>query len=340
MDLYRVLRPLLFALPADRAHDTAQWAFRRRYWASVKPLKPELPLGTRVAGLDIPNPFGLAAGFDKNGDITATMARLGFGFIVVGSVRAAPHEGNPRPWFARRRREGGLVNSMGLPSRGAEYVRRQLSGTSYPVPVQISITGESMADLARAFELMEGVAGGWEFNLSCPNTETGRNFEEDPEAFGELLDLFRPHARSIFLKLSPFEGEEGREAMLEMGRRALRRGFKNFTLCNTLPVEEPRVATRRGGLSGRPLFPYALRAVQEFHEEFGDSVNLVGVGGIMTGQEAFEMLSAGARAVEVLTALIYRGPLVVRHLTKELVEIMVSKGYGSMEELTGTPRAE
>ncbi len=337
MDLYRVLRPLLSALPADMAHDVSQWAMRRDFWRYLPaPRKPRIPLDTTFAGIDMTNPFGLAAGYDKNGDITPAMARLGFSFVVVGSIRAGPHPGNPRPWFSRRLREEGLVNSMGLPSKGATYVRRRLERLSLDVPLIASVTGESADDLVAAYDGMRGVTNTYELNLSCPNTATGRTFEEDLDALDVLLRRLHSDSASLFLKLSPYEAEDERERLLEIGSRAVKRGFRNFTLCNTLPVMEERIGLGRGGLSGRPLFPLALRAVEDFYSEFGEGINIIGVGGILRGKQAYEMLAAGAGVVEILTALILRGPLVVRYLVEELEETLKAKGFRSIDEVTGS----
>ncbi|MCJ2519352.1 MAG: dihydroorotate dehydrogenase 2 [Candidatus Thermoplasmatota archaeon] len=336
MDFYQVLRPLLFSLPPDMAHDVSQWAFRRRLWARLSfEGKAELPLDTTLAGTDLSNPFGLAAGFDKNGDITAAVTSLGFGFTVVGSVRAAPHPGNPRPWFVRRTRADGLVNSMGLPSRGAAHVKGQLEPLSLKVPLMVSVTGETTDDFLRVCHELKGVTTHWEMNLSCPNTSTGRTFEEDLESFRELLNGLRSHPQHLFLKLTPYETERGRERTLEMASLAVRRGFKNFTLCNTLAVEDDRLGIGRGGLSGRPLFPLALKALRDFNQELGDEISVIGVGGIITGSQAFEMLNAGAKAVELLTALILRGPFVVEKLIRELESTMKAKDFSSVRELIG-----
>ncbi|MEE9237497.1 MAG: dihydroorotate dehydrogenase [Thermoplasmata archaeon] len=337
MDPYRILRPFFFALPADIVEEVSQWAFRRRAWTLLSlGRKPGIPMETSIAGIDLSNPFGLAAGFDKNGDITAAVASLGFGFVVLGSVRTTPHPGNPRPWFVRRLRDEGLVNAMGLPSKGSSHALGRLEDLHLQVPLLLSIVGESTSDIVQVYENLKGLVEGFELNLSCPNTETGRTFEEDLDAFEGLLKIFETVPGPIFLKLSPYETEEGRERALEMASRAIRRGMNSFTLCNTLPVEERGLGIGRGGLSGRPLFPLAVQAVRDFYEEWGERVNIVGVGGILKGKEAFQMLASGARAVEVLTGLILRGPLVVRKLMEELEVIMKERGFQSVEELVGS----
>ncbi len=336
MDLYRVLRPLLFSLPPDMAHDVSQWAFRRRLWTRFPVAdKPRLDLRTNIAGIELRNPLGLAAGFDKNGDITPAMASLGFGFVVTGSVRANPHPGNPRPWFARRVDRDGMVNAMGLPSKGAGYVHRRLEHLRLEIPFFNSVVGENVPDLLQAYEALKGLGAAWEINLSCPNTDTGRTFEEDDKAYDELLRSLAGVREPLLLKLSPYEDEEGRDTALEMANKAIRRGITYFTLCNTLLVDEERLGIGRGGLSGRPIFPLCLRAVKDFYEEWGEKVSLVGVGGITSGREAFQMLTAGASALEVLTALILRGPFVVRDLLRELQEQMEAHGFGSVGELVG-----
>lgn len=336
MDLYRVLRPLLFALPPDVAHDLSLRMFRGSFWHAFDlgpPARPELM--TRLGEMELENPFGLAAGFDKDGDITASVASLGFGFLVVGSVRPLAHPGNPRPWFVRRLREDGIVNSMGLPSKGAAYVKSRLQGQRVDIPVMVSLVGESPEDFVQVYKKLEGLASGWEVNLSCPNTATGRTLEEDLEAFSNLLRSLPLLKGPFFLKLSPYNDEDGRERAMELAKVAIRHGFRGFTLCNTLPVRERGLGTGRGGLSGRPLHPLALRAVRDFREEWGHRIDIIGVGGILTGQQALEMLQAGAQAVEVLTALILRGPLVVRHLAEELRDAMRAEGLASVEEAVG-----
>ncbi len=337
MGLYRLIRPLLYRLPPDLTHEASMWAFRRRIWGlSSRNEGSDPALHTQVAGVELKNPLGLAAGYDKNGEITKSMADLGFGFVVVGSVRPRSHPGNPRPWFVRKAYDGGLVNAMGLPSKGTPHVREQLGEAALGVPLFVSIAGDTAPEFATVREGLDGLAAGWEINISCPNTETGRTFEEDPRALTELLDLLRPFPDRPFLKFSPYLREKERDQTLEMAHLALRQGFPNFVLTNTLAMPELRVGSAEGGLSGRPLFPLALRAIQDFRAEFGDRVQLIGVGGVTTGEQAFQMMAAGARAVEVLTALILRGPGVVRRLSRELKESIKAQGFASVEEVVGS----
>ncbi|MFQ5919388.1 MAG: dihydroorotate dehydrogenase 2 [Thermoplasmata archaeon] len=336
MGLYRLIRPLLYRLPPDLTHEASLWAFRRRIWGRSGPEASDPALKTQVAGATLRNPFGLAAGYDKNGEITNSMADLGFGFVVVGSVRPESHPGNPRPWFVRKAYDGGLVNAMGLPSKGTSHVRERLGGGKSRIPLFVSIAGDTAADFATVREGLDGLATGWEINISCPNTETGRTFEDDPEALTALLDRLRPFPDRPFLKFSPYLREEDRDRTLEMARLALRQGFPNFVLTNTLAMPELGVGSAQGGLSGRPLFPLALQAIQDFRAEFGDKVQLIGVGGVSTGRQAFQMIAAGAQAVEVLTALILHGPGVVRRLSKQLKESLTEKGFAHVEEVVGS----
>lgn len=313
------------------------WAFRRRIWGlSSRKEGSDPALQTRVAGIELKNPFGLAAGYDKNGEITKSMADLGFGFVVVGSVRPRFHPGNPRPWFVRRAHDDGLVNAMGLPSKGTPHVRERLGKEAPRVPLFVSIAGDTSSEFASVREGLDGLAAGWEINISCPNTETGRTFEEDPRALTKLLDLLRPFPNRPFLKFSPYRGERDRDRTLEIARLAVRRGFPNFVLTNTLAMPELGVGSARGGLSGRPLFPLALQAIQDFRAEFGDHVQVIGVGGVTTGNQAFQMMAAGAQAVEILTALIVRGPGVVRRLSRELREVLRAKGLENVREAVGS----
>ncbi len=337
MGLYRLIRPLLYRLPPDLTHEASLWVFRRRVWGLSSRYEDSDPaLQTRVAGIELKNPFGLAAGYDKNGEITKSMVDLGFGFVVVGSVRPRFHPGNPRPWFVRKAYDDGLVNAMGLPSKGVSYVRERLGEEAPRVPLFVSIAGDTASEFATVREGLDGLASSWEVNISCPNTETGRTFEEDPGALTELLDLLRPFPDRPFLKFSPYLRETDRDRTLEMARLAVRRGFPNFVLTNTLAMPELGVGSAQGGLSGRPLFPLALQAVQDFRAEFGDQVQVIGVGGVTTGEEAFQMIAAGAQAVEILTALIVRGPGVVGRLCRELSEVLRANGLENVREAVGS----
>ena len=331
----RALRPLLFALPPDRVHDWTQWLLGQDLWRHLDAGFRQAALRTAVGGLDLEGPLGLAAGFDKNGDLLPAVAALGFGFEVVGSVRPRPHPGNPRPWFARRTDEGGLVNAMGLPSRGASYVADRLRGREGRIPRLVSLAGESAADFQRVRAALDGLADGWEVNVSCPNTETGRAFEEDTATFERLLEALPPPTPATFVKFSPPEDAAGRDRVLELASRAVRRGYRGFTLCNTLPVAESRVAGGRGGLSGPPLRPHVLGALRDFRRTFGGEVDLLGVGGVNTGEDALRMVEAGARAVQILTALIYRGPLAAVRIHRELAAALRQRGYASLREAVG-----
>ncbi|MEE9592229.1 MAG: dihydroorotate dehydrogenase (quinone), partial [Thermoplasmata archaeon] len=153
MGLYRLIRPLLYRLPPDLTHEASLWAFRRRMWGlSSRDATSNPALRTRVAGVELKNPFGLAAGYDKNGEITKSMADLGFGFVVVGSVRPRFHPGNPRPWFIRKAYDDGLVNAMGLPSKGISHVRDRLGAEASRVPLLISIAGNTASEFATVRE--------------------------------------------------------------------------------------------------------------------------------------------------------------------------------------------
>lgn len=320
MGVYRSLaRPLLFALPAEAAHDLAArllgWPLP---WERIGGAVRDPVLRTSVAGLELENPIGLAAGFDKAGRRLDALGRLGFGYVVGGSFTLRPRAGHPKPRIVRRRPDA-LVNAMGLPNPGAPAVARILRHTERTAPRLASLADEEPEDVLAMLDLLEPLVDGFELNASSPNA----TWEHDAGRAGEILDGMRGHTRKpVFVKLPPFETQEERAGVLAMARVAAEHGASGLTCSNARPVAEPRLARGRGGLSGLPLSGRTPAIVREVRAETGGELPINACGGIATVADALACLDAGAVTVQLYTGLVYRGPRIVGELTRGLASAL------------------
>lgn len=324
----RLVRPLLFALPPERAQALAEFALRRpTIWRALSPVfqartgRPHI----KLAGLSLANPVGLAAGYDKNCEFLPSLAALGFGYVTGGTVTVLPQPGNPKPRVFRYPREESLVNALGFPSRGLELVAGHLDrgrARGGAVPVVVSVSGVTVDDIVRCHRRLEPLADAIEVNVSSPNTAGLRVFQESA-ALAELLqEVNRDRSKPLFVKLPPYPHEEAaRDLVIGLARACVDNDAGALTIANTRPYRDPRLAVGSGGLSGRLVLEDTLRMVADISAEFAGSVPINACGGISTGDDAMRALDAGAGTVQLLTGLIYRGPGVVRQINRELAAL-------------------
>ena len=216
----RLVRPLLFRLPPERAQRLAETLLSARpLWRALAGLD-DARLHTEVAGIRLPNPIGLAAGYDKDCLMLGRLAGLGFGYMVGGTVTAQPRPGNPRPRIVRNPHEGSLVNSLGFPSRGVEEVAGSLERSGgVGVPVLGSISGLTVDEFIVCHRKLSPLSAGIELNISSPNTQGIRVFQE-PDRLRELLTALRPEKTGpLFLKLPPYFDDNQRDSVHEAGGR-------------------------------------------------------------------------------------------------------------------------
>lgn len=337
--MYKLIRPLLFGLDPDFSHEMAQWFFRRKLlWNLASPLYSyeHSSLETEFLGLKVPNPVGLAAGFDKNAELAPSMMALGFGFITIGSVMREPRKGNPKPRTTRRTSERALVNAMGLPSKGMIAIRQALDDLQRARPVILSIGGHSIDDYRTVMEHVEVFADAVEVNISCPNVERGTEFADDADLFAELAkELASGRKKPVLVKIPPYEQSEN-EKLREIISTSMRAGFEGISATNTLRVDEPRISVKQGGLSGRPLFEETTRIVRQVYEETDGRMAIVGIGGVFEPRDVFTLVAQGASAVALYTGLIFEGPGVVARLKRGLASMLREHGFSSLAELRGS----
>ena len=331
-----LLRPLLFRLPPEAARKVVDLGLgRHSLWRALAPALRvrDSRLATELCGIQLKNPVGLAAGFDKDCQLLPSMAAMGFGYLVAGTVTELPRPGNPRPRLLRRVAEESLVNALGFPNKGLEHAARRLElahGALGDTPLAVSVSGTTAEEIVRCHRRLEPLVDAVELNISSPNTEGLRAFHE-PEALAELIgSINEARTRPLMVKLPPYlspgpaggSSEDSRERVMSMVRVCVESGVDALTVANSRPTVDPRLSTGAGGLSGRAVFADMLRMVADVRAEVGDRLAINACGGIFTGADAWKALKAGSSTVQLYTGLVYRGPGIVRQINRELVSIM------------------
>jgi len=348
MALYPLVRPLAFALDAERAHRLTIGALK--LLPAGAPARPEPLLSVRVGGLDFPNPVGLAAGFDKDAEVFRQMLGFGFGFVEVGTVTPAPQAGNDKPRLFRLAEDRAVINRLGFNNAGQAAALAQLEGRNRRgglVGVNIGANKDSadrIADYAAGVRAMLGVADYLTVNISSPNTP-GLRALQDQGALAELLAAVmeaRGGAETggprppVFLKVAPdLEAAE----VNSIARAAIDREIDALIVANTTlsrPILQSRHRSEAGGLSGAPLKALALERLRDFARATGGALPLIAAGGIENGVDAFDRIRAGASLVQLYTALVYRGPGLADEIIRELRRLLALNGFASLAEAVGS----
>lgn len=329
--MYRLLRPLLFRLDAERAHQLGLVAARfiaNRRWLAIaleRVMARPAALRVRTAGLQFPNPVGLAAGLDKNAEAPLTWWALGFGFIEIGTVTPQHQSGQSPPRLFRLSRQGALVNRMGFDNDGAETVARRLkqqaeSGLRPPIPIGISVgknantlLSNAARDYSQATEQLAPWADFLTLNVSSPNTDGLRTLQA-PAKVAELVQAVRTASgtKPCLVKLAPELDGAQLDRTVDS---CLEAGAAGFITTNTLSTAG-RTDLPEGGLSGRPLHSIALQRVEAVRKRAGSGVTIIGCGGVDDITGASAMLQAGADLIQLYTGLVFRGPFLPAKITR------------------------
>jgi len=317
----------LTRLPPEVAHRLVIVLLRFWQFVTFKIRKKVIAPGTVVIGklphLRFQSRLGVAGGFDKNAEVFAAMAKLGFGFVEIGTVTPLPQSGNPKPRVWRVDRDG-LVNWLGFNSVGAQRVRKNLLNYrgSVSVPIFANVGKNRNTPIEGAIEdyrsvltLLADVVDGFVINVSSPNTPGLRQLQS--EDFLEKLAVLIPD-KPVWLKLSPDLDKNRFEDLVEYVKRSR---YSGVVLTNTSEAMAKQAGFERGGLSGPRLFNRALDFVGTAAGIFKAEKTIVAVGGIDSGSRARQMIQAGADLVEVFTGFVYRGPELIWEIRRELGEM-------------------
>jgi dihydroorotate dehydrogenase len=309
MDSYRLARRLLFALEAEKAHNVGLSLMRLAPRIDAEPVLVTTAVG-RLA-----NPLGLAAGYDKTGRHLNDLARLGFGYLVAGTFTLSPRPGNPKPRVARNKEEETLVNALGFPNPGVDEFIRNLKSRTKPAPPLIaSVSGTTIEDVVAVYAKVQPFVEGVEVNLSSPNTPSLRDLRE-PQAFAELAGRLREaKVKPSYLKIPPHVGDHQFLDTMLLVKKWEDLGFEGVTAANSMRVVDARMAVGEGGYSGPPLLEHTKAAVEAIRRSVDKSFEVNAVGGISRPADAAALLRHGANTVQVFTALVYKGPALVKSI--------------------------
>ena len=344
--LYPLLRPLLFGLDAERAHRLTIAALKLLPTGSPPSVGP---LSTCVAGLEFPNPLGMAPGFDKDAEVPDAVLRLGFGFVEVGTITPLPQEGNPRPRLFRLEEDRAVINRMGFNNGGlaaarARLERRRRGGGPRGGIVGINIGAnktatDRIADYLAGLEALSDLADYVTINISSPNTPGLRDLQGEKELdalLGAVAAARRPGGPPVFLKVAPDLDEGAPARIVEV---VAKHGIDAIIVSNTTISRPPlrsRHAGETGGLSGAPLRDLALQRLRDFRKASGGLIPLIGVGGIATAEDAWLRIRAGASLVQLYSAMVYEGPGIARRILTGLDEYLRNSGFSTIAEAVGS----
>ena len=344
--LHDLAAGLLRNLDPEDAHG---WAIRglKAGFGPYDALQGDPALAARIAGLDLPNCIGLAAGFDKNAEVPDAMRRAGFGFVECGTVTPLPQAGNPRPRLFRLSADRAVINRLGFNNAGLEAFAARLAGRARNGVVGANLgankeSADRIGDYVTGLKRLWGLADYFTVNISSPNTPGLRTLQTG-EALDDLLGRVAETRAALrgaadpplFLKVAPdlVEAEIG-----DLADSVVRHGFDAVIVSNTT-LSRPESLTspdrgETGGLSGAPLFELSTRVLKTFRQA-APALPLIGVGGIGSGADAYAKIRAGASAVQLYSVMVYEGPGLVSRIKHDLVARLRADGFASVADAVG-----
>ena len=340
----RLSREALLAMEPETAHGATIAALRLGL-SPVSQVPDDPALATEIAGLGLPNPIGMAAGFDKNAEVPAALGRIGFGFVEVGTLTPRPQAGNPRPRLFRVPLYQGVINRMGFNNCGHDEAYERLVRARPATVTGVNIgankdTTDFVADYVLGVRRFAPVADYLTVNISSPNTPGLRDLQTE-EALARLLaEVLAERARQsvrvpLFLKLAPDLGERDLDAI---AKTVLATDLDGLIVSNTTTrrdlVDAAPEKAETGGLSGRPLFAFSTQRLAQLRQRVGPDMPIIGVGGIHSGKSALAKFAAGANAIQLYSALVYGGMGLVDEIKTEL--LIAARAAGGIRALTGT----
>ncbi|MBI1391583.1 MAG: quinone-dependent dihydroorotate dehydrogenase [Alphaproteobacteria bacterium] len=333
-------------LPPESAHIVTVRALAAGLGPSAC-ARPDPSLRCTVAGLDFPNPIGMAAGFDKNAEAPDASLKLGFGFVEVGAVTPRPQRGNPRPRVFRLPANEAVINRYGFNNDGLDRIADRLRRRRARPGVVGANLGANKDSADRAADYVTGLSGlaglvdFFTVNVSSPNTP-GLRALQDKAALGALLaDVCAARDRDapgapVFLKIAPDLTDEDAADVAAVVTGSAVNGLivSNTTIERPSSLSGPFVS-EKGGLSGRPLFDKSTRLLEDMARATNCAKPLIGVGGVSSARDAYAKILVGASLVQLYTALVFRGPGLVAEIVRELPQLMKADGFDSVSDAVG-----
>ena len=343
--MFEKIRSLIFKFDPETAHDLAIKALK----TNVIPVKAKSfdRLKIKFLNKEIPNPIGIAAGFDKNAEVYNSLFQLGFGFVEVGTITPEPQFGNPKPRVFRLEEDEALINRLGFNNIGSKKVTLNIKNNSPKGILGVNIgpnknTKNRIDDYLKCFRALNNLGDYITINISSPNTENLRSFH-NPKELEELLNVLNEEknklgsSTSIAVKIAPDIKIKDLDVI---GDILLTNDIKFVIISNTSDGTRENLKNinkfEKGGLSGKPIEEKSNLLINEFYKKFENKIKIIGVGGIDSGKSAYEKFVSGASYIQLYTGMVYQGPNIVNKISKELYEILSSGGVKNIGEIIGS----
>ena len=345
--MFSFLRPYIFTLDPEAAHDLAIKSLKFNFMPkNFFQVQDEEMLTTELFKKKLKNPIGLAAGFDKSAEVYNSLFKLGFGFVEVGTITPRRQFGNPKPRVFRLEKDNALINRLGFNNDGIETVSERLKKYKPNEFLGINIgpnkdTKDKVLDFLECFRKLNKFASYITVNISSPNTIGLRDFHKEKllsELLSKLLKIKKNNKITcpIVLKLSPDITEKDISNVNEM---ILKFKIDGVILTNTTNQNRDNLLDENkneiGGLSGQPLQKLSLRFIKNFYKSNKGKIPIIGVGGIDSGQSAFEKIIAGATAIQLYTGMVFKGPGIVKDIKKNLIEVLKKEKIKNIQQAIG-----
>ena len=345
--MFSILRPFLFSLDPETAHDLAIKSLKFNILPSkVFEVEDEQMLNIKLLGKNFPNPIGLAAGFDKSAEAYNSLLKLGFGFVEVGTVTPMKQFGNSKPRIFRLEDDGALINRLGFNNDGMETIKNRIKSDGKEGILGINIgpnknTKDQKNDFCLNLKNFFDMADYITVNISSPNTEGLRDFHDQEKLKDLLLALNKIKKDNktdipLLLKISPDIEDHHISAIVDV---VTKNDISAIILTNTTDGHRGKLVSdtkkEEGGLSGEPLQQISTNMIKKFYKQLNGKIPIIGVGGINSGKSAYEKIIAGASLLQLYTSFVYRGPSVAKNIKKELIQILKAEGINNIKDAVG-----
>ncbi len=345
--MFSFLRPYIFSLDPEAAHDLAIQSLKANILPkSLFKVEGEEMLETNLFNIKLPNPIGLAAGFDKSAEVYNSLFKFGFGFIEVGTVTPKRQLGNPKPRIFRLEKDEALINRLGFNNHGSEVISKRISNNKPNGILGINIgpnkdTKNKEEDYYDCLSKLSIYSNYITVNISSPNTEGLRNFHDRKEMEKLLAGLNKIKINKkldqpIVIKLSPDINDEEISRIIELIEKY---NIQGIVVSNTTDSNRENLLdikkNETGGLSGQPLKDISTDLIKKFFNYTQGRIKIIGVGGVDSGQSAFEKIAAGADAVQLYTGMVYKGPGIAKDIKKELISILKKENFKNVSQAVG-----
>ena len=343
--IYDIINSFLKKIDPEVAHNLAIRILKNNFLPINKFIKkPEKIISSTNFGIKFTSPLGLAAGFDKNGEVYNSFFSLGFGSVEVGTITPKPQFGNSKPRVFRLSEDRAIINRLGFPNDGVEIIKKRLINNKAEGILGINVgpnreNSEKIEDYINLFNQFKEIANYITINISSPNTEGLRNFHKTEKLKTLLLEINNANKTNkipILIKVSPDLQEEDTESFCQI---LVEQKVDGVILTNTTNTNRDNLInmnkSEKGGLSGFPLFKLSNEKIKKFYSLIGDKLTIIGVGGIFDGETAYEKIKCGASLLQLYTSLVFEGPFIASKINQELSYYLKKDGFKNISDAVG-----